>query len=895
LHDIQKGTIDEALGKLESRREGLGQSEAQARLDRVGRNELQVTKDRSELVKFLLQFRNFFALLLIVGGALAITAEQLDPGQGNLYIAIALLAVVVLNAAFTYLQEHQSEKIMDSFRKMLPARITVIREGTAQEVEAWALVPGDVIVLNEGDRVPADGRLIEAKDLKIDNSSLTGESEPQTMDAGKSHDTLLESPNMVFSGSLVQQGEGRVVVAETGMRTQIGSIVALTKATEAVPTPIHRELEYFIKVISFIAITLGVSFFAISVMIGNGVIGSLIFAIGIIVANVPEGLLPTVTLSLTMASRRMAEKNALIKNLESVETLGSTTVICTDKTGTLTQNRLAVNEVVVGGHVYGVDAPELGRDGDLPDLLAAMCICNNAYLTGEGFAGDATEGALLMFARGHVDVPALRKVEEIAEQPFNSTIKRMATVTDAGDGKGPVAYLKGAPEVVLAMCSKVRLGGGDHALTPDRRDAVIDAYHRLAERGERGLGFAMRPAGRDGIPEEGYVFLGLTGMIDPPRPEVPQALAKCHSAGIRVIMLTGDFGLTARTIARQIGMIGETGRVVQGDELTAMDDAGLQAVLRDEPEILFARIAPAQKLRVVQALQAVGEIVTVTGDGVNDAPALKNADMGVAMGVGGTEVAKEASNMVLMDDNFATIVAAVEEGRTIFDNIKKFIAYILTSNIPEILPFIGYVLLDIPLPLTVILILAIDLGTDILPALGLGAEKPETDVMMRAPRPRGERLLSRNLLLMSYGIVGMLQAAAGFFSYFTILYAGGWEWGQDLASSDPLYRTAITGFFASIIICQVADVIICRTRTQSLFQVGLFTNRLVLVGIASELGLLALIAYVPMFNTFFGTAPLGWQELLLPVPFAVAILAGDELRRVFVRRGNRFVLKWLTW
>jgi len=471
--------------------------------------------------------------------------------------------------------------------------------------------------------------------------------------------------------------------------------------------------------------------------------------------------------------------------------------------------------------------------------------------------------------------------------------KRMIAVVDAG--AGAVAYLKGAPEVVLDMCDRIALNGDLMELTPDRRAAVIDQFHKLASRGERGLGFASREVKKRMVPEEGYVFLGLTGMIDPPRPEVPDALLRCHSAGIRVIMLTGDFGLTAKTIAQQIGLMSDKGRVVQGSELREMSDAKLQQVLRDETEIIFARIAPAQKLQVVQALQALGEIVTVTGDGVNDAPALKNADMGVAMGISGTEVAKEASNMVLIDDNFATIVSAVEEGRTIFDNIKKFIAYILTSNIPEILPFIAFVLLDIPLPLTVILILAIDLGTDILPALGLGAEPPETDVMKRKPRPKSERLLSRNLLLMSYGIVGMMQAAAGFFSYFTILYSGGWEWGQDLANSDPLYRTAITGFFASIIICQVADVIICRTRRQSLFMVGIFTNKLVLLGIAAELLLLAGISYVPAFNTFFGTAPLQLWHLALPVPFALAILFGDEVRRILVRRDNPFVLRWLTW
>ena len=886
-------SLADVMEEFGSTSEGLRTKEAKSRLERYGANELKVSKDTSEIVKFLLQFKNFFAILLIAGGALAMTAEQLDPGEGNLYIAIALIAVVFLNAAFTYFQEHQSERIMDSFKNKLPSMITALRDGAPQEVATADLVPGDVIVLNEGDRVPADGRLIEAKELKVDNSSLTGESEAQLLDEGRSANALLESPNMVFSGSLVQNGEGKVVLVKTGMNTQIGGIVTLTKATKAVETPIHKELKYFIKVISFIAIFLGVSFFAISVAIGNAVIGSLIFAIGIIVANVPEGLLPTVTLSLTMASRRMAQKNALIKNLESVETLGSTTVICTDKTGTLTQNQLGVNTVSVGGEEYHVDNSLIGGEPAFERLLGVMCVCNNAYLTDAGYAGDATEGALLQFANEHTDVAALRKVEEIAEQPFNSTSKRMIVVAD--DGNGPLAYLKGAPEVVLAMCDRVALNGEEFTLDEDRRGEVVDAYHKLAVRGERGLGFAARSCRRTEVPEEGYVFLGLAGMIDPPRPEVPDALERCRSAGIRVIMLTGDFGLTAKTISQQIGLMGPRGRVVQGDELSDMSDAQLQQVLRDEPEIIFARIAPAQKLQVVQRLQANGEIVTVTGDGVNDAPALKNADMGVAMGLMGTDVAKEASNMVLMDDNFATIVAAVEEGRTIFDNIKKFIAYILTSNIPEILPFIAFVLLDIPLPLTVILILSIDLGTDIVPALGLGAEKPESDVMKRKPRPRGERLLSRNLLLMSYGIVGMLQAAAGFFTYFTILYTGGWEWGQELASADPLYRTAVTGFFASIIICQVADVIICRTRTQSLLTVGFFSNWLVLVGIGFELLLLFSISYIPAFNTFFGTAPLEVWHLLLSVPFALLILLGDELRRVFVRRENPFVLRWLTW
>ncbi len=895
MSEVHKLPLADLYRELESGEHGLSSAEAGARLARYGPNELRVRHDTPEIVKFLRQFKNFFALLLIVGGLLASFAEQLDPDQGNLYIAIALFAVVLLNAAFTYFQEHQSEQIMESFKKMLPAMVTVLRGGKTQEVHAEELVPGDVMILREGDRVPADGRLISAAEFKVDQASLTGESEPQLLDPAALHDNILESRNMVFSGTLVQNGEGEVLVCNTGMSTQIGSIVELTKATAEAETPIHKELKYFIKVISAIAIFLGVTFFLVSVAIGKGGISSLIFAIGIIVANVPEGLLPTVTLALTMASKRMARKNALIKNLESVETLGSTTVICTDKTGTLTQNRLGVNTLVLGGKAYTAGDHAVLVEPALPEALKVMTLCNNAYLDGDGYFGDATDGALLLCANDLTDIDELRKAEQLAEQPFNSTTKRMIAVFDLGHGGLPAALMKGAPEVVLHACDRIMVDGQTVALTHERRGQVIDDYRRLAGRGERGLALAIRDTHGVSIPEEGYVFVALVGMIDPPRPEVPDALAKCRSAGIKVVMLTGDYGLTAKTIARQIGMVSDTGEVIDGDELAAMDDAELADVLKTHPELIFARIAPAQKLRVVQGFQALGEIVTVTGDGVNDAPALKNADMGVAMGVMGTDVAKEASNMVLMDDNFATIVKAVEEGRTIFDNIKKFIAYILTSNVPQILPFIAYVLLDIPLPLTVVLILSIDLGTDIVPALGLGAEPPETDVMKRKPRKRDERLLTRNLLFMSYGIVGMIQAAAGFFSYFVILYSGGWEWGQDLASSDPLYRTAITGFFASIIICQVADVIICRTRRQSLFTVGVFTNRLVWLGIATELVLLGLIAYVPAVNVFFGTAPLELWQLSLSVPFALLILFGDELRRVFVRAENRFVLKWLTW
>jgi sodium/potassium-transporting ATPase subunit alpha len=891
--DEHRIPLEDLLGLLNASPSGLTSEQAATRVSVYGANRLSARGAVSPLVKFLRQFGNLFAVLLMVGGGLSLVAEWLDPGQGNLHIAIALFAVVVLNSTFTFVQEYQSDQILASFSQMLPPQATVLRDGRQAVIEANELVPGDVILLAEGDRISADGRLLDHATLKVDLSSLTGESEPQLRHLECTHERLLESRNMVFSGTLVQSGAGRAVVYATGMNTQIGKIVSLTKETAQSDSPIHRELHHFIRIISTIAAVLGVLFFGVSVILGKGVIPSLIFAIGIIVANVPEGLLPTVTLALTMTSKRMAARHALVRNLESVEALGSTTVICTDKTGTLTQNCMRMRTVLLGGEEHAAWDRDLIEVEAFPLTLELAAACNNAFRTEDGYEGDPTEVALLQYAHEH-DVDGPPRFERVAEEPFDSATKRMITLDRRRDGDGYRAAMKGAPEVVIAACSWALVSGELLPMDEARRERVAATYRRLAARSERVLALAYRDAEDGVVAEDGYVFVAVMGMLDPPRPEVPDALERCRDAGIRVIMITGDSHLTAEALARQVGLIRGEGCVVRGPDLEGMDEAALEAILC-EPEVVFARATPVQKLRVVQALQRQGEVVTVTGDGVNDAPALKNADMGVSMGIMGTEVAKEASDMVLMDDNFATIVAAVEEGRTIFANIRKFVAYILTSNVPEITPFLAYVLLDIPLPLTVVLILAIDLGTDVVPALGLGSEPPETDVMSEPPRPRDERLLTPNVLFMSYGIVGVVQATAGFVAFFTILNAGGWSWGEVLANDAPLYRTAVSGFFAAIIVNQVADVLICRTRRASILTVGVFTNRLVWLGIACELALLAAILYVPALNRVLGTAPLELWQLAIGLPFAALILLGDELRRYLVRSGNAFVLRRLTW
>ena len=896
--DEHRIPLSELEQRLNCTSNGLDSTDAVRRLSKYGSNELRVRKETPEILKFLGQFTNFFALLLIVGSGLAFFADYLKPGEGNLYIAVALLAVVVINASFTYIQEHESEKIMESFRNMLPPMISVLRDGQGSRIEARLLVPGDVILLEEGDRVPADGRLIEVNQLKVDHSSLTGESEPQLRKLTCTHDRLLESRNMVFSGTLVQSGNGKALIYATGMRTQIGRIVQLTKETTQVETPVRKELKRFIRIISGIAITLGVLFFILSVLLGKPLIGSLIFAIGIIVANVPEGLLPTVTLALTMASRRMAKKNALIRNLEAVETLGSTTVICTDKTGTITQNRMKVTTLVLGNREWSAYQGNLVHAKGLDEAWATIVLCNNARLSGKTYLGDPTEGALLVFAQRLKPVGDLQlSFPRLHESPFDSSTKRMITTHRGLAGQPNLAYMKGAPEVVFSKCSHSLQQDVLMDFDPAARQQALEIYERLAARGERILALAFKAteaveAGDDG--EDGFTYLGLVGMLDPPRPEIPDAIDKCRTAGIRVFMITGDYHITAESIARQVGLYTGDGQIVMGDQLESMSEAELSSLL-DSRELVFARSTPMQKLQIVKALQQKGEVVTVTGDGVNDAPALKNADMGVAMGLSGTEVAKEAADMVLMDDNFATIVSAIEEGRTIFSNIKKFIAYILTSNIPEILPFIVFVALDAPLALTVVLILSIDLGTDLLPALGLGREPPEVDVMKLPPRKRNERLLTWPLLGVSYGIMGILQAAAGFFAFFVVLDQGGWVWGSPLPETGILYKTAVTSFFAAVVICQVADVLICRTRRQSILSAGIFANKLIWFGIAMELGLVAAISHAPFLQPFFGTAPIGWFELSLGVPFALAILFGDEFRRWLIRRDNHFVQRWLTW
>ncbi|MDE2181314.1 MAG: cation-transporting P-type ATPase, partial [candidate division NC10 bacterium] len=653
--------------------------------------------------------------------------------------------------------------------------VMVCRFGEIKEIAASELVPGDLVVLGEGDRVPADGRVIRAALLRVDNSPLTGESIPKARRAEAAPaGPLVESPNIVLAGTNVLSGTARAVIFATGMNTEFGRIAHLTSVVETELSPLQREIAKVTRVIAILSVGIGFAFFGFGVAIKRSLWENFAFAMGILVAIVPEGLLPTVTLSLAVGAQRMAKRKALIKNLPSVETLGCATVICTDKTGTLTENRMTVTRAYIDGREIRVSGSSVTTEAggpvtsDLLDqwapLFAIAVGCNNASRrhnqddAGSTFVGDPTEIALLQCAAALLpNGPDV--LPRIGEFPFDADRKRMTTVHAAAPASR-VAYVKGAPEAVLPICRSLFRDGRAIPLGEAERAAIVDRLNVFAESALRVLALAYRELPEaDRLPlmeeaERDLTFVGLVAMFDPPRLEVPEAVARCKRAGIKPIMITGDNSRTALAIARTIGMVrNEKAPVLEGSQVEQMRDEELKAALAG-PEILFARMTPAQKMRVVTLLKEMGEVVAVTGDGVNDAPALKKADIGIAMGIAGTDVAKEAADIILLDDNFATIVNAVEEGRAVYENIRKFLIYILTHAIPELVPYLASVILRIPLLLTVVQILAVDLGTDMLPALGLGAEPPDAATMDRPPRSREERLLNVPLLARSYLFLG---------------------------------------------------------------------------------------------------------------------------------------------
>ncbi|XP_028987788.1 sodium/potassium-transporting ATPase subunit alpha-2 [Betta splendens] len=949
---------------------GLSHARAAEVLARDGQNALTPPPTTPEWVKFCRQLFGGFSILLWIGAILCFLAYSIqvamedEPANDNLYLGVVLAAVVIITGCFSYFQEAKSSRIMDSFKKMVPQQATVIREGEKMQINAELVVLGDLVEIKGGDRIPADLRVISSSGCKVDNSSLTGESEPQTRSPDFTHDNPLETRNICFFSTNCVEGTARGVVIATGDRTVMGRIATLASELEVRRTPISIEIEHFIHLITGVAVFLGVSFFVLSLILGYTWLEAVIFLIGIIVANVPEGLLATVTVCLTLTAKRMAKKNCLVKNLEAVETLGSTSTICSDKTGTLTQNRMTVAHMWFDNEIHEVDTTE-DQSGSGFDKSSATwaalsrvaALCNRAdFRPGQEnlpiqmreTAGDASESALLKCIEvccGNVRGTRERN-PKVAEIPFNSTNKYQLSVHEVEDNpSGHILVMKGAPERILDRCSSIMLNGEEYPLDDDWKDAFQNAYLELGGLGERVLGFChlnMSPAqfprgftfdcDNMNFPIEQLCFLGLISMIDPPRAAVPDAVGKCRSAGIKVIMVTGDHPITAKAIAKGVGIISEGNEtvediaerlniplsqvnprdakacVVHGSDLKDMSSEYLDDLLRNHTEIVFARTSPQQKLIIVEGCQRQGAIVAVTGDGVNDSPALKKADIGVAMGIAGSDVSKQAADMILLDDNFASIVTGVEEGRLIFDNLKKSIAYTLTSNIPEISPFLLFIIASVPLPLGTVTILCIDLGTDMVPAISLAYETAESDIMKRQPRnPKSDKLVNERLISMAYGQIGMIQALGGFFTYFVILAENGFlprtlvgirlNWDdrevndvEDSYGQQWTYEqrkiiefTCHTAFFASIVVVQWADLIICKTRRNSLFQQGM-KNRILIFGLFVETALAAFLSYCPGMDVALRMYPLKTLWWFCAFPYSLLIFIYDEVRKLILRR-----------
>lgn len=886
---IAQQTPEVALAALRSGPQGLSASEVHRRLKEFGFNRIEAAARESLWLTLLREFSHFFALILWLAAGLAFLAAYFEPGQGMAELGLAIVGVILVNGGFSFWQSYRAEQALAALRQLLPQQVQVRRDGHTREVPATELVPGDLVLLTEGVKVPADCRLVESWGLRVNIATLTGESRPRPRSAEAVTDALadpLTARCLVLAGTLIVAGECSAVVYATGMRTEFGRIAHLAQTAGEVESPLQREIRRVSHLVALLALGLGTIFFAVGQAIGLPFWVCFMFAVGIIVANVPEGLLPTVTLSLALATQRMAKRNALVRHLPAVETLGSATVILTDKTGTLTQNRMTVRELFVGGR-HHLAAERWPRADDLR-LRAVARFCHDLKFPegAEGTlapSGDPMEIALWQFA-GAIPELGLRA----GEIPFDAERRRMSVVTRESGGGG-FLWCKGAPETVLPLCATWLDGDIPRPFDAAARDVFHRAHEDMADRGLRVLALAWKPiAAEVGEPGEDTMELcGLIGLEDPPRPDVHEAVTRCHEAGIRVIMVTGDHPHTAVALAREVDVVRTSAPlVIIGEQVRRMDAAGLQLAL-DAPEILFARVSAEQKMLIVQALQRKGEIVAVTGDGVNDAPALKTADIGIAMGLSGTDVAREAADIVLLDDHFATIVNAIEEGRAVFENIRKFLTYILTSNIPQIVPYLAFVLFRIPLPLTVIQILAVDLGTDMLPALALGAERPHADVMHRPPRARHERLLSWPLLARAYLFLGPLEALGALAAFFFVLGASGWQYGQIPVPGDPLYPAyleATTACLVAIVLAQMVNVFLCRHPLLPAWRFPLFENRLLLAGLAAEAGLLLAIVYTPWGNRLFGTAPLSVDVWLFALPFVLLLGVAEETRKWLRRR-----------
>jgi P-type Ca2+ transporter type 2C len=914
--------VPEVFQSMETSQKGLTTVEAESRQSLYGENVLSEQPRPAEWQIFLRQVRHPFTLLMLLAAILSLW-------QRDWTLALIILLLSIANSAFSYWREHRAEQAIVKLRHLLPSYAHILRDGTDIHIPASNVVPGDLLILSEGDNIPADARVIEEFGLRVNNASLTGEA----VAARKTSEASilpslsdLERPNLIFAGTSVASGTGRAIVYATGMLTQFGRIAQLTQTVHEEPSMFQKELGHLSRRLTLIAVIIGGIAWVLATFephISQQFPNALLLALGTIVAVTPEGLPATLTLSLAMAVQRLTSRGVLAKRLNVVERLGNVSVICTDKSGTLTQNQMTVREVWVANHrlrVTGTGYDPKGQyipspantpfEKDLQSLLEAASCCNNARINPPGSGhpnwtslGDQTEAALKVAGlKYNIDEYTLSVfLPRVHEIPFDARRKRMTTIHR--DVNREVAFVKGAPREILQLCSHILVDGESRPIKEATRTEIISANDEYSRHALRVLGIARRdlpprsgPYTSEAV-EQDLTFLGLMAMMDPPRPEVEQAIQTCRQAGIRIVMITGDYGLTAESLARRVGMIVTPNpTILTGAELDVMDDLQLQQLL--EKEVIFARMAPDHKLRLVSAYQACGEVVAVTGDGVNDAPALRKADVGIAMGIIGTDVAKEAADIILTNDNFGSIAAAIEEGRAIYDNIRKFITYIFSSNVSEVLPFLLTSALGIPPALVVRQILAIDMGTDILPALALGSEKPEPDIMKYPPR-RARPLLDKGLLTRAFLWLGLLEAGLCYLGFLsTYLFSGNAnllsqpflntiKWPQVLVIPGDVNVVARTVFLAGVVLVQIGNAFACRTSKARNTQMGWGSNKVLLVGIALALLMIAGMIYIPFLADAFGNQvfPVSlWPVLAF---FALILYTLEWFRKAIARSRER--------
>ncbi|HEX8908658.1 MAG TPA: cation-translocating P-type ATPase [Anaeromyxobacteraceae bacterium] len=906
---------------------GLSSGDIPRRLQRHGRNELPAEPPVPAWRRFLAQFRDALTLLLLAATAISFVTWWIEREAPVPYEALTILAIVLLDGVLGFVQESRAEQALAALAAMSAPGARVLRDGEPRMVPTAELVPGDILLLEEGDTLAADGRVLESIALRAAESALTGESTPVSKESAPLCDeaALGDQSDMVFSGTAIAAGRGRAVVTATGPATELGKIAGSLRATEEAATPLQRELDRVGKLLGLaviaIALVIGATILALQHLRSpSDLVDVLLLAVSLAVAAVPEGLTAVTTVVLSLGTQRMARRNVIVRRLASVETLGSTTTICSDKTGTLTRNEMTVRAVVTASGAVELTGTGYEPSGELqqngepvedPALLeeveralAAGDLASNAVLLQQGgrwtIQGDPTEGALVVAARKvNPAAEALhRRFPRVAEVPFSSERKLMSTAhADAEDAGRALVFAKGAPDVLLARCTEEQVGGGTRPLTPERRGEISRAVDRLASAALRTLGLASRVLARDAVGgepgevEQALVFLGVVGMIDPPRPEARASVAEARCAGVRPIMITGDHPVMAAAIAAELGIAGEGARAVVGTQLQRMDDAQLRETVREVS--VYARVAPDHKLRIVRALSANGEIAAMTGDGVNDAPALKAADIGVAMGISGTDVAKGAADMILTDDNFASIVAAIEEGRSIFANVQRFLRYLLSSNIGEVLVmFLGVVLAGtigfvpeegsaIVVPLLATQILWINLLTDSGPALALGVEPADHDVMLRPPRDPRRPVIGGAMwfdlvfvgAIMAFGTLGVMDWAL----------PGGLVTGGEASRGIPHARTMA---FTTLVFYQLFNTFNARFENRSAFH-RLFANRWLWLAVLGSAALQLAVVHLPFLQRAFRTVPLTPRDWLLCVGVASSVLWLVELKKLLTGRSGR--------